>query len=263
LDPLWPVAVGVADIGHSRAQNKPQTWERLNDQAWQMLQSNINGSHQQQTTVYSEPTLCNTSGDSSSADQFTATSPEGLAQGTLTVKYVQGGGLAPDAGVADPNGPATDAIVGPAITPAPGCQASVASSSAPYGGYTAYSAPLATQRTFVGIGVVGIPYTLAGTDAILAARVWDVAPDGSQLLVTRGVYRLDLGYDAASGTVRLPLYGNDWIFQPGHSIRLDLQQSDNPTYRPGNPGATGVVTFGPPTLSLPIRDATNEVIAGA
>lgn len=263
LDPLWPVAVGVGDIGHSRAQNKPQTWQRLNDQAWQMLQSNINGSHQQQTTVYSEPTLCNTSSDSSSADQFTATSPEALAQGTLTVKYAQGGMLAPDAGAADPNGPATDAIVGPAITPAPGCQASAAASSAPYGGYTAYSAPLATQRTFVGIGVVGVPYTLAGTDAILAARIWDVAPDGSQLLVTRGVYRLDQGYDAASGTIRLPLYGNDWIFQPGHSIRLDLQQSDNPTYRPSNPGATGAVTFGPPTLSLPIRDATNEVIAGA
>ncbi|MEO8899498.1 MAG: hypothetical protein ABI352_02630 [Candidatus Dormibacter sp.] len=263
LDPLWPVSVGVADVGHSRAQNKPATWQRLNHQAWQTLQSNIHGSHRQQTTVFSEPTLCTASGDSSSADQLTATSPERLARGTLTVRYAQGGVLAPDSGAADPNGPATDAIVGPQITPGQGCQASVAASSAPYGGYTAYSTPLGTRRTFVGIGVVNIPYTLAGTDAILAARVWDVAPDGSQLQVSRGVYRLDLGYDAASGTVRLPLYGNDWIFQPGHAIRLDLQQSDSPTYRAGNPGATGAVTFGPPALSLPIRNATNDVIAGA
>ena len=31
LDPQWPVAVRVADIGHARAQNKPGTWHRLND----------------------------------------------------------------------------------------------------------------------------------------------------------------------------------------------------------------------------------------
>ena len=42
LDPRWPVEVALADVGHSRAQNKPETWQRLNDQAFQWLQSNIN-----------------------------------------------------------------------------------------------------------------------------------------------------------------------------------------------------------------------------
>ena len=58
LDPRWPVAVGVADVGHARAQNKPSTWRSLNNQANQFLSSQISGSHRQQTTVFSQPTLC-------------------------------------------------------------------------------------------------------------------------------------------------------------------------------------------------------------
>ena len=88
LDPLWPVAVGVADVGHSRAQNKPSTWQRLNNQANQFLFAQISGSHQQQTTVFSEATLCPNNPDTpdqTAAQQLTATTPEGLANGTLNV----------------------------------------------------------------------------------------------------------------------------------------------------------------------------------
>ena len=58
--------------------------------------------------------------------------------------------------------------------------------------------------------------------------------------------------DSATGTLRLPLYGNHWRLEPGHRIRLDLTQVDAPTYRPSNlPSSlqfpTGV------TLVLPTR----------
>ena len=53
LDASWPVAVGVADVGHARAQNKPSTWRSLNNQANQFLFSHISGSHPQQSTVFS------------------------------------------------------------------------------------------------------------------------------------------------------------------------------------------------------------------
>ena len=49
--------------------------------------------------------------------------------------------------------------------------------------------------------------SLAGPGATLHARVWDVAPDGTALLVTRGTYRLDTladgDPDAPAGTVRV------------------------------------------------------------
>src|SRR4051812_45905877 len=107
IDPLWPVEVAVADVGHSRAQNPPATWQRLNPRAFAFLQDQIRGSHRQSTTVTSESTVC---GDGS-AQEVQASTPEALGPGTLTVTY--GGGahaLANPLGAADPNGPAIDPI---------------------------------------------------------------------------------------------------------------------------------------------------------
>src|SRR5918994_5224477 len=86
MNPRWPVEVAVADVGHSRAQNRPSQWQRLNDQAWEFLNANLSGAHEQQTTVSSQPTLCGTANDDS-AQRLTATTPEGLAAGELRVAY--------------------------------------------------------------------------------------------------------------------------------------------------------------------------------
>ena len=69
LDPRWPVQIALGDIGHSRGQNKPATWHRLNPQAFGFLQANINGSHEQTTTISSEPTICANDGDSANNDK--------------------------------------------------------------------------------------------------------------------------------------------------------------------------------------------------
>jgi len=226
LDPRWPVAVALADVGHSRAQNKPATWRRLNAQAFQWLQSNINGSHEQQTTVSSEATVC---ADQGAPQVLVGRTPEELANGTLTLAYPAGNTASPLA-AADPNGPATDAIAGPAVQPGEECRHS---DGPAVGGYTQYSPPLTSTKTYVGIGHVTVPYVwTGGVSGMLAARLFDVAPDGSELLMTRGVYRLE--NDPATGTLRLPLYGNHWRLEPGHRIRLDLTQVDTPTYRPSN-----------------------------
>jgi dienelactone hydrolase len=252
LDPRWPVEVALADVGHSRAQNKPETWHRLNAQAFQWLQSNINRSHEQQTTVSSEPTLCS---DDAPAQRLTATTPEGLANGQLSIRF-PGGATANHAGLADPNGPATDAISGPILQPGQ-CRHSTGTPAV--GGHTVYSAPLANTRTYVGIGTVALPsYTLLGAPdaAILSARLFDVAPDGTELLMTRGAYRLDT---AGAGMLELPLYGNHWRLRPGHRIRLDLTQVDSPTYRLST--APSTIAFPSATLTLPTREAGDASLA--
>ncbi|MDQ6798499.1 MAG: acetylxylan esterase, partial [Actinomycetota bacterium] len=254
LDPRWPVAVGVADVGHSRAQNKPATWHRLNNQANQFLFAQIAGSHQQQTTVFSEPTLCPNDPDSTkdltAAQQLTATTPEGLANGTLDVVGPAGSTVNP-LSAGDPDGLASDAVVAgrlpSQVSPAPACRVSTTPSFP--GRYTAISGPLTRSRTYVGLGSVQVPYTLAGaTTATLNARVWvQPAAGGPALLVTRGTYRIDTpAYDGLSGILRLPLYGNHWPFAVGDRIRLDLTQDDAPTYRPDTQPCT--ITFGPPKL---------------
>ena len=262
LDPLWPVAVAVADVGHSRAQNKPATWHRLNHQAWQFLQAHINGSKRQQTTVYSEPTICPQSDQNNltASQRLTATTPERLSRGTLTVQYTSGDTTTHVSGVADPNGPATDPVFTPLITPTPNCRTSPGPA---LGGYTAESQPLPNRRTYVGLGHADIPYVMTGgPTATVLARVWDVAPDGTALLVTRGAYRIDTpAYDETTGTLRLPLFGNHWQFEPGHSIRLDITQVDAPTFLPSK--APSALTFEAPTLVLPTRDAGAEVLTGS
>jgi hypothetical protein len=267
LDPLWPVAVGVADVGHSRAQNKPETWQWLNDQANQFLFAQISGSHQQQTTVFSQPTTCPNNPDPStnntSAQQLTASTPEGLSNGTLTVVGPAGATVNP-LSAADPDGLATDAVV-PGRLPSelyaePICRTSTTPSWP--GRYTAVSAPLTRDATYVGLGSVQVPYTLqGGPSATLNARVWVLpAAGGPALLITRGTYRIDApAYDPMTGTLRVPLYGNHWLFHTGDRIRFDLTQVDTPTFRPDNEPST--ITFSAPTLTLPTRDAGSTALS--
>jgi hypothetical protein len=265
LDPLWPVAVGVADVGHARAQNKPSTWRWLNDQANQFLFSQISGSHRQQTTVFSQPTLCPNNpdpGPQTAAQQLTATTPEGLSNATLKVVGPAGSTVNPLAAT-DPDGLATDAVVTsrlPSVEPTADCRESITPSWP--GRYTAVSAPLPRDTTYVGLGSVKVPYTLTGGNtATLNARVWVLpAAGGPALLMTRGTYRLDTPtYDRVAGTLRLPLYGNHWPLHRGDRIRFDLTQVDAPTYRPDNQPSS--ISFTSPTLTLPTRSASDLTLS--
>jgi predicted acyl esterase len=63
------------------------------------------------------------------------------------------------------------------------------------------------------------------------ARLWDVSPEGTQLLVSRGVYALTNGQ---SGEIEFQLHGNGYRFAKGHSVELQLLGRDSPYYQPGN-----------------------------
>ena len=274
LDPLWPVEVAVADIGHPRAQNPDSEWHRLNHQAWSFLQEQLPGSHRQQTNVISLPTVCGTpaSADAQRIESFSGRTPEELSKGALTVDYVTPGqllnrkapasALTPDP--ADPDNLQTDPAFGQAILGLPGCRRSVAPATVSSARYTGVSAALDAARTFVGLGHVDLTYTLVGaTTATLNARVWDVAPDNSALLVTRGTYRIDSpAYDTPVETIHLPLFGNQWSLPAGHRIRLDLTQVDYPTFLPSN-SQSAVITFPDAQLVLPTREAKDMTVPGA
>jgi len=265
LDPAWPVEVALADVGHSRARNRPESWRRLNAQAFQFLNDHLRGSHEQRTTVSSEPTLCENDGDPDSnetaAQRVTAQSPTELSHGALEITYEPGGATTSHGGLADPNGPATDPGVGGIL---PGTGDPCRESDGPaIGGYTAYSEPLPHHAIYVGLGHASVPYHLSGTTATLHARVWDVSPDGqTELLMTRGTYRIDApAYETTAGTLTLPLFGNHWPLAPGHRIRLDLTQADSPFLRPSNLGST--LEFGSPTLTLPTRERGELKLSGS
>jgi dienelactone hydrolase len=283
LDPNWPVEVALADIGHARAKNNPDTWHYLNQQAWQWLQSQIAGSHDQQTNIASQQTVCDNGPGSENPNDpnqnLTATTPEALSNGKIQVNYSRSGSTTSD--TADPNGAVDDPIANGAVLdqviPRPGnCPTSAG--PAPY---TAMSNPLPQNRIYIGLGSVTVNYTLVGSTAQLDARVWDVPPgpasnqaggaqcqastppQGCPVLITRGTYRLDVqgGYDSATGQIRIPFFGNHYRFAVGHRIRLDLTQQDTPYLRASNLFSS--ITFGPPTLNLPTRDSGVTVLGGS
>jgi dienelactone hydrolase len=259
LDPLWPVQVGVADVGHPRAQNAGPVWQTLNAQAWEFLSGQIAGSHRQQTSVFSLPTQCAPRSEPASG-RVTASTPEALARGHLTVDYSASQVLTSDSGLADPNGPATDPLVH--ATSLESTQAPCITSPGPaVGGFTGLSSALPRSSTYVGPGYVEVQYVFTGQSGQLDARLWDVAPSGETLLVSHGAYRLDVaGFDTPTGTLRVPFSGNHWQFAAGHRLRLDLTQVDQPFLRPSNLPSS--VAFTNPRLVLPTHEASETTLTG-
>src|SRR5829696_3525564 len=204
LDPRWPVEVELASIGHARAQNKPATWRRLNNQAFQFVVAHIQGSHEQQTTVASEQTVCANDGEPdnnlNAAQRLTAQTPEGLSSGRLSIQYARPDTLLWTSGLDDPNGPATDPVSGFALEQLVGAEGGCRTSPGrpPEDSYSAESPPLKDDSTYVGLGHVNLRnYKFVGLSGQLNARVWDVPPDGSDpTLITRGTYRLRNQADA-------------------------------------------------------------------
>jgi len=89
----------------------------------------------------------------------------------------------------------------------------------------------------------------SGNDVELNSRLWDVAPDGVQTLVTRGVYRLVLDGGVGGFKVSYDLYGNHWLWKKGHELMLEVTGDDSPFFRRDNfPSATTINTA---TLTLP------------
>lgn len=115
----------------------------------------------------------------------------------------------------------------------------------------------------------GAGYTLLGSPTVvadvlspgptnqLAARLLDVAPDGTATLVARTVYRPDVSTGAATRQV-FQLHANGWHFAVGHAAKLELLTADAPYARPSN-GQTPVLVSGL-ELRLPVRQAPGGVV---
>jgi dienelactone hydrolase len=86
------------------------------------------------------------------------------------------------------------------------------------------SAPLATTQTMIGATKLSIDYAATTGSIQLNSRLYDVFPNGSAVMVDRGVRRTA----PASGTVTYELHGNGWRFHAGHRVRIEIAQDDDP-----------------------------------
>jgi cephalosporin-C deacetylase-like acetyl esterase len=124
--------------------------------------------------------------------------------------------------------------LGGVIDPVSGADACVATSSDDQDGTATYRLPQVTEGyTLMGsptvIANMTLPPSPPGSDTLLAARLWDVAPDRTQTLVSRSLFR-----PSANGQVVFQLHPNGWHFAAGHIPKLELLGQDSPYARASN-----------------------------
>lgn len=98
-------------------------------------------------------------------------------------------------------------------------------------GAATYKLPTATGAgyTLMGSPTVVAKLRMSGEFPQIASRLWDVAPDGTQTLVARGLYRPHDGKHHV-----FQLHPNGWHFVAGHTAKLELLGRDAEYARPSN-----------------------------
>jgi predicted acyl esterase len=101
----------------------------------------------------------------------------------------------------------------------------------------------------IGATTLSIDYdatTAAGLQ--LNSRLYDVLPNGTALMVDRGVRRVT----HANGTETYELHGSGWRFPAGHKVRIEVTQDEGqyvkPSVIPSSATIHGV------RLTIPVRE---------
>jgi X-Pro dipeptidyl-peptidase (S15 family)/X-Pro dipeptidyl-peptidase C-terminal non-catalytic domain len=239
--PRTPVSLMFGDFGHQRAANKPADRKRLLDAIRAWMDHWLRGTGTRPFTgVLATTQTCPRTAPS--GGPFTASTFAGLARGA--VRFAS---TTPETIASTGGDPQVAAAIDPVTGGGDAC-ATTKADAAP--GTAVYKLPASKGFTLLGAPAVRATIAVSGTAAQIAARLWDVAPDGSsQTLVARGTYRPDGG-----ATAVFQLHANGWRFAPGHVPRLELLGADAPYTRVSN-GVfqTDVKSL---ELTLPTREGT-------
>ncbi len=240
LHPASAIALWLGDFGHQRGQEKLADVRARNDRIYAWMDHYVRGIGP--VPFGGIEALTHTCGGPSEgpyrADTWAASHP-GEVRATL-------------AGPATVVSAAGSLAVGQAIDPVVAGNNPCGTTSAADqggGGVTLRLPKVAAP----GYTLLGSPTVIARLDATgsypqITGRLWDVAPDGSQLLVARGVLR------PRSAGAREPfqLAATAYRFAPGHIPKLELVGNDAPFLRPSN-GAFSI-DVSELELRLPVRE---------
>jgi hypothetical protein len=239
--PTASISLQLADVGHGITSNKPADTIALNEQATGFFDHYLKGDG----TPAPPPVTAYTStcpASDPSAGPFTASSwaaldPGAVRFGSASLQLISSGG--------DPSiGPQIDPIAQPYI----GTHCNTFSAT-DYPGTAVFTRPVTKTFTMLGLPTLRMRVSSVGGRAQLDARLWDVAPNGQEQFVSRGTYALT---GNQQGTITWQLFGGGYTFQAGHTIRLELLNSDPPYMQPSdNPSP---VTVSNVLVELPSHD---------
>lgn len=243
-----PIALWLADFGHQRGANKAADIAARQERIFDWLDYYVRGTGRRPFQGIEARTLtCPASAESEGP--FRADSWAGLHPGEVRLEAPEPKTIASAAG-----SPAVGRAVDPAIAGQNPCTTAPSDDQA---GTATYRLAPASGDGYTLLGSPTVIARLAATAAYpqVAARLWDVAPDGTQTLVARGVVR-PRGDDREV----FQLSPGAWRFADGHVPKLELLGNDAPFLRPSN-GAFAV-TVSALELRLPVRERPGDGPAG-
>jgi hypothetical protein len=231
------LALFFGDFGHPRAQNKSDVSSALSDRIDDWFDYYVKGEGEAPQQGAEAYTLTCPGGEPSGgpyhADSWAKLAPGEIRFDDASTKTIDAGSNSAGAfGVLDNACASTpdDDING---------AATYELDAAPSGGYT-----------LMGAVTVIADYAMASGDenSQVAARLVDVAPDNTETLVDRGLWRPDSG--DSQGQV-FQLHPNGWKFEAGHVPKLELMAAD------GTPGGGDFDSYGRPSNGQQDVDVSN------
>jgi hypothetical protein len=144
---------------------------------------------------------------------------------------------------------AGSAAVGNTFNPI-GAAACAAAPGATQPGTATYRLGVRRGFTLLGAATVIARFTFSGHTSQVAARLLDVAPDGRETLISRGLWRPQISRHPVRQVFQL--HPGAWRFAAGHTVKLELLPNDSPYGRSSNGQA--VVTVSHLQLRLAAHD---------
>jgi X-Pro dipeptidyl-peptidase (S15 family)/X-Pro dipeptidyl-peptidase C-terminal non-catalytic domain len=222
-DPGARVSLQFGDLGHARGQNKKNADIAFNDQGSAFLDQYVAGTGSGAPAAGSVTAYTQTCPKEADAGgPFQAASWPAIHPGAVRQAFPEPQTVTSAGG--DPQVASTlDPIAGD------GACARVDDKDDP--GTANYRIPVTSDFTLLGLPTVRAQIATTGAGGQLVTRLWDIAPDGKQTLVSRSIYRLE---DNQSGQVTFQLFGNGYRFERGHVAKLEVLGRDAPFARPSN-----------------------------
>ncbi len=240
------VSLFAAEIaGHPRSQNKEDARAALAARAERWMDYYVKGEGgEPRSMVEAYTQTC--PAEAGSGGPFRARNWARVAPGEVSVAGPPAQRLAPGGGsnqIAAAFNPVTGggACARTDAADQPGT-ANYRTEPAPEGGYTLLGSPLVTAK-----------FKFGEPNSQVAARLLDVAPDGMQTLVARGLWRPEQGESAKQA---FQLHPGAWEFEQGHVAKLQLLADDaddgglGPYGRPSD--GQGTVEITKLTMRLPV-----------
>jgi putative CocE/NonD family hydrolase len=102
---------------------------------------------------------------------------------------------------------------------------------------------LTTALEFTGAATLDLSYWTTAVHALqINAKLWDVAPDGSRTLVTRGCGSPPPTLPLLAGASTISLWPESHVFPVGHHLELSISTTDFPTFKPDTEPSVTFIT---------------------